>query len=112
MTVVPVLKTPGSWGPDPLSGWPFPPVLFSFFSVSSDGDFKGSFDSLCCNKKLAINYYKAVLQLCGSPFYPLCFKWLYLLSLVFRNIKLNSVCCKPSYFALQFIVPSADISFT
>lgn len=68
--------------------------------------------SLCCNKKLAINYCKSVLQSCGNPFYPLCFKWLYLLFLVFRSIKLYYICCKPSYFALRFIAPSADISYS
>lgn len=85
---------------------PLPPTHFSTMGILK------AILTLCCNKKLAINYYKALLQLCGSPFYPLCFKWFYLLSLVFRNIKLNSICCKPSYFAWHFIAPSADTSST
>lgn len=91
------------------------PLPVSFFLppfTLQCGVFKAYFDSPHRNKKLAINYYKAVLQSLGNPFYPLCLKWLYLLSLVFRNIKLYSARCKPSYFAFRFIVPSVDIAFT
>lgn len=104
-------RPPGDWDPNPF--WQVTPSCPCPLSLplSNDGYFKGYFDSLRCNKKLAISYYEAVLQSCGSPFYPLRFKCLYLLSLVFRNIKLYSICRKPSYLALQFIAPSVDISF-
>lgn len=94
-----VVPAHGARGPSPSLWTSRPRVLFRCPPRLSDRVSLRRF-RVCGRKKPAINYYKAVLQPRGSPFYPLCFKWLCLLSLVFRNVKLYGVCCKPSYFAV------------
>lgn len=86
--------------------------LFSCSSMESSAALSLLSMSLFCTKEVAINCSEAALQPRGSPSHPLCFERVYLLFLVFGSVKLYGVCCKPSYFALQFIAPSADISYS
>lgn len=110
-----VWLSPSAWSQPRGSPCPvhlLPLTLVSFLLIDRFKQLSSWLRFLCRNEEPAISYCRSVLQSCGNPFHPLCFKWFYLLFLVSRSIKLYYICCKPSYFALRFIAPSADISYS